>query len=64
MTTEARQGHKYSFFGVEVLAMESGERVKVREVQTDALWLGASMVAHADHLKPMPMKYFHGEVPQ
>lgn len=59
----ARQGHKYDYFGVPVLAMESGERVKVREIQQDATWLGAEMIAHADWLKPMPMKYHGGEVP-
>ena len=43
--TEVRQGHKYSFFGVEVIAMESGERVKVRERAERALSQAADALA-------------------
>lgn len=59
----ARQGHKYSYFGLAVIAMESGVRVKVRQLWPDAHWLGPEMTAHIDWLKPLPMKYHGGEVP-
>jgi hypothetical protein len=59
----ARQGHLYKHFGIRVLAMESGERVKVREVITDAYFLGPEFIARAEWLQPLPMKYFGNEVP-
>lgn len=59
----ARQGHKYSYFGLAVIAMESGSRVKVRQLWPDAPWLGAEMTADAEWLKPLPMKYHGCEVP-
>lgn len=59
----ARQGHLYEHFGMRVIAMESGERVKVREVIPDAIFLGPEMVAQADWLKELPMKYFGGGLP-
>lgn len=59
----ARQGHRYTYFGLSVLAMESGERVRVREILPDWPWLGPEMHALAQWLKPEPMKYTQGEVP-
>lgn len=63
ITPKARQGHLYEHFGMRVIAMESGERVKVREVVADTLGLGPEMVAQADWLLPLPMKYFGGGIP-
>lgn len=62
-TPVARQGHLYEHFGVRVIAMESGERVKVREVVPDAMFLGPEMMAQAEWLKELPMKYFGGGLP-
>lgn len=58
----ARQGHAYFLNGIKVLAMESGDRVTVREI--GLLWLGWAHHVDADMLEPAPMKYFGGEVPR
>lgn len=61
--TEARQGHKYSYRGVNVIALSSGSSVRVAILSPNSPWLGVQFVAMARHLTPLPMKYFHGEVP-
>lgn len=60
-----RQGHKYrdKRTGAEVMAMDAGETVRVREIITDEPWLGREYVARHEWLEPLPMKYFKGEVP-
>lgn len=58
----ATQGHAYLLDGIKVLAMESGERVQVREI--GPLWLGRAHHVDADLLEPVPMAYFHGQVPR
>ena len=60
----ARQGHLYQHGTMRVLAMESGAVVQCREVTGDTPpWLGESYLANAAWLQPLPMKYFHGELP-
>jgi hypothetical protein len=61
----AQQGHKYSWYGREVLALESsGWRVKVALIDmTQPYPLGAVQFVWSQDLKPLPMKYFHGELP-
>jgi len=61
----AKQGHKYLFEGVEVIAMESGRIVHVREIVSGDVWrqLGKRKLAPASMLTPLPMKYFGGQVP-
>lgn len=67
MQQPAQQGHRYSFYwGGECLAMESGEFVSVREIveaPEGACLLPAKQVSNL-WLDPLPMKYFHGEVPR
>lgn len=60
--TDARQGHAYMHMGRRVISLESGEVVRVAEVRSP--WLGEPYRVRASWLKPMPMVYFHGEVPR
>ncbi len=62
MITEAKQGHSYSYEGVRVIAMETGPRVEVAIIHDP--WLGQRFMADAEKLEPLPMAYYHGEVPQ
>lgn len=59
------QGHKYSMGLLTVLALESGEQaIRVAVIDEDAPWpLQSPEWSHARLLKPMPMRYFHGEIP-
>ena len=58
-----QQGHKYSFMGAEVIAIEqTGQVWRVRPVSVP--WLGDSRYAKPDQLIPLPMKYFHNQLPQ
>jgi hypothetical protein len=64
-----QQGHRYSFVSrnVEVLALENGSRVvQVAEILSGVTgWpLGRPFTARVGTLKPLPMRYFHGEVPR
>ncbi|MBN9410850.1 MAG: hypothetical protein J0H69_17025 [Burkholderiales bacterium] len=60
-STVAQQGHAYDYAGTKVIALESGENVRVAEIRDG--WLGARLQADAAHLEPLPMAYFHGQVP-
>lgn len=62
------RGHTYrdNRTGAKVMAMEGFRGVRmlrVREVNDGDKWLGREYVAHADWLTPLPMAYFHGQVP-
>jgi hypothetical protein len=64
----ARQGHRYKLIGIEVLALtnsvEGESCVKVAEInQSWPYPLGDSFLAPIKHLIPLPMVYFHGQVP-
>ena len=62
---EAVQSHCYEFEGVEVMAMESGSIVHVREITPDEGWgLGVRQLVPASMLIPLPMKYFGGQIPE
>lgn len=63
MTGEAKQGHRYSHNGHDVLALESGRVVRVAKIEPGSPWLGRRYEAYAEWLEPLPMKYFHGQVP-
>ena len=61
-----QQGHKYRLgFYRDVLALESGEGVvKVAELDNTQPWgLGRPEHVPAQFLSPLPMRYFHGQVP-
>ncbi len=59
----AKQGHRYKLQGVDVLALESGEVVRVARIEPEQLWpLGEVRTVSARDLDPVPMRYFHGEI--
>lgn len=60
----AQQGHRYHLNGKNVLALESGLRVRVLFFDPDQPWLGKIVKAFCSELIPQPMKYFHGEIPR
>ena len=61
----ATQGHRYRLGDREVLSMESGHVVVVREINhADPYPLGSPITVKASWLQPMPMVYFHGQVPE
>lgn len=58
----ARQGHVYRYRLMRVMALESGARVLVAEIDKSRVWqLGKQYIASACDLAPLPMNYFHGE---
>ena len=60
----AKQGHVYRYRLMRVMALESGARVKVAEVDHSRPWpLGKQFIVSACDLSPQPMAYFHGEIP-
>lgn len=61
MEIQARQGHAYSWRGEKVIALATGQRVEVRTI--DDQWWGRKFTADALDLEPLPMVYFHNEVP-
>jgi hypothetical protein len=63
--TEAKQGHKYAWNGLEVLAMESGPYPECQQITGAYGWpLRALGRIDAELLEPLPMAYFSGQVPQ
>ena len=60
----ARQGHRYQFRGFDVIALETGKRVKVLIYCKDKPWRDYLVTAHADDLSPMPMVYYQGQTPK
>ena len=63
-SAKAQQGHRYQYGDKDVLAMESGLVVEVREIDPKEPWLGRSWTVKASWLQPQPMRYFHGELPK
>lgn len=60
----AQQGHRYRLGDREVLAMGCGVVLQVREIdQKEPYPLGKPITVKASWLTPLPMRYFHGEVP-
>lgn len=60
----AQQGHRYALGDREVLSMQSGHVIIVRPICPEEPYpLGEKITVKASWLKPMPMRYFHGEVP-
>lgn len=67
--TVARQGHRYRLKApghtpCDVLALESGPCVVLAKIVHGQPWLGEKVAAYAFELEPLPMVYFHGEVPR
>lgn len=60
-----QQGHKYQSGADIGIAVEVGPRITyLREVLQEWPWLGRRFAAGTDGLKPLPMRYFGGEVPK
>lgn len=66
LAAQARQGHRYRWCALyDVLALETGRGwVRVAMLAPGEPWLGQQHVAAAADLMPLPMRYFHGEVPR
>jgi len=62
----AQQGHRYRWLDLyDVLALESGRGwLRVALLAPGEPWLGTQQIADAADLTPLPMRYFHSEVPQ
>ena len=60
----AKQGHVYRLGEQEVISMENGIVVRVRELnRAEAYPLGKEWTVKASWLQPLPMVYFHQETP-
>jgi hypothetical protein len=61
-TANAKQGSLYRLGDQEVISMETGYIVRVRELnRTDPYPLGKELTVKASWLIPLPMNYFHGQ---
>jgi hypothetical protein len=62
-----KQGHKYEYFGAQVIAMENAKTgfVRVQLIEPDGAEskLGKPSFANVVNLRPLAMRYFHGAVP-
>lgn len=58
------KGDKYRLGLMEVMALEDGEFVAVREIRPqDPGGLGPKFHVSARALEPLPMKYYGGQIP-
>jgi len=57
-----QQGHPYTYFGRKVIALASGtSRVPVLAIHPSPMrW--ESFDVHAADLRPLPLRYLHGEM--
>jgi hypothetical protein len=63
--TEAKQGHRYKWNGIDVMAMENGPFPVIHRITERAPWpLSYIGRVDAESLTPQPMAYFHGETPK
>lgn len=60
----ARQGHRYTLEGNDVLALSNGPVVKVLHFDPERPWIGHTEVVPASLLIPQPMTYFRGQTPK
>lgn len=59
-----QQGHRYRHGRYEVLAVETGEKVFVREIRPEEPGgLGPRYLVAAKWLEPLPMKYHGNQIP-
>jgi len=63
-----QQGHRYQnrITGHAMIALSGGNGVvRAATIIPGELWpLATPQQIHAVHLKPLPMRYFHGELPK
>lgn len=60
----ARQGHRYLWNQVHVIALETGARVKVLAFTPSEPWSEYTTFVNAADLMALPMAYFGGQTPQ
>lgn len=60
----ARQGHRYLWNEMHVIALETGARVKVLAFTPSEPWSEYTTFVNASELMSLPMAYFGGQVPQ
>jgi hypothetical protein len=60
----ARQGHRYLWNDMHVIALETGARVKVLAFVPQEPWSEFTTFVNAADLQPLPMTYFGGQIPQ
>jgi hypothetical protein len=60
----ARQGHRYLWNEMHVIALETGARVKVLAFVQQEPWSEFTTFVNAADLQPLPMAYFGNQVPQ
>lgn len=59
----ARQGHRYLWNQMHVIALETGARVKVLAFTPEEPWSEYTTFVNASELMALPMAYFGGMVP-
>ena len=59
----ARQGHRYLWNQMHVIALETGARVKVLAFTPEEPWSEYTTFVNASELMSLPMAYFGGMVP-
>lgn len=60
----AKQGHRYRWRENDVLALETGARVKILVLDQAGPWCDYTTFANASELIPQPMAYFSDQTPQ
>ena len=61
----AQQGHKYQLGDKQVLSMQTGTVIEVRNIDcAEPYPLGPAITVQASWLTPLPMVYYGGEVPK
>ena len=62
---QIRQGHAYDWLGAKVISLESADgSMPVRVLVPVDIWNAYPDYADPADLAPLPMVYFHGQVPQ
>ena len=60
----ARQGHRYKYGDLNVIALQHGHVVEAIEIDpSNPSGMGRKHTVKASWLTPQPMVYFHGEIP-
>lgn len=60
---ECKQGHLYHWRGNPVIALEGGSFPRVVHIDPGWQWCSPPFNVAGTELVPMPMRYFHGQVP-
>lgn len=60
----AKQGHRYTYNNQSVLALNTGQIVRILSFDSNKPWLGDIYQVPAFLLTPEPMAYFQGQIPR